>query len=162
MIRPEIISFPSHHLSQPFHPLLAGAFFRAGYIESWGRSPAYDFETAGVSVQRTANPDHLRGDNEVAGTTPKTTPITTSNETSDRILSLMRDTPTISLQELSDVLDMTRDGVKYHYSTPYQRRFQLGMHSHIAELRQPGAGVRAKYRYSACRDHSNRLQLGPE
>ena len=25
------------HHSQPFNPLIAGAFFRAGYIEAWGR-----------------------------------------------------------------------------------------------------------------------------
>jgi len=25
------------HPSKPFNPLLANAFFRAGYIESWGR-----------------------------------------------------------------------------------------------------------------------------
>lgn len=125
--------FLGKHPSQPFNPLLASAFFRAGYIESWGRgiakilraceehgieSPEYDFETAGVTVQFVANPDHLQGDNGVEGTTPKTTPITTSittsNETSDRILSLMRDRPTISLQELSDAMGMTRDGVKYH------------------------------------------------
>ena len=103
--------------------------FRAGYIESWGRGiakilraceehgiepPEYDFETAGVTVQFVANPDHLQDENGVERTTPKTTSITTSNETSDRILLLMRDNPTISLQELSDALDMTRDGVKYH------------------------------------------------
>ncbi len=62
------------HPSKPFNPLLAGAFFRTGYIESWGRGiekinkgcvvhdidPAiFDFRMSGLMVTFNANPAHL-------------------------------------------------------------------------------------------------------
>jgi len=62
------------HPSKPFNPLLANAFFRTGYIESWGRGiekinkgcvahniePAnFDFRMSGLMVTFTANPAHL-------------------------------------------------------------------------------------------------------
>ena len=63
------------HPSRPFNPLLANAFFRAGYIESWGRGiekihrecrehgidpPIYDFGMAGLMLTFHANPAHLQ------------------------------------------------------------------------------------------------------
>ncbi len=63
------------HPSRPFNPLLANAFFRAGYIESWGRGiekihrecrnhdiepPVYDFEMSGLMLTFRANPAHLQ------------------------------------------------------------------------------------------------------
>ena len=63
------------HPSCPFNPLLANAFFRAGYIESWGRGiekihrecrehgikpPVYDFGMAGLMLTFRANPEHLQ------------------------------------------------------------------------------------------------------
>ncbi len=62
------------HPSCPFNPLLANAFFRAGYIESWGRGiqkilrecrehgiepPLYDFSMAGLMLTFRSNPAHL-------------------------------------------------------------------------------------------------------
>ncbi|HKI02537.1 MAG TPA: ATP-binding protein [Thermoanaerobaculia bacterium] len=82
------------HPSCPFNPLLANAFFRAGYIESWGRGiekmhrecrehgiepPVYDFGMAGLLLTFRANPAHLEAATleESRGTTPITTLITT-------------------------------------------------------------------------------------
>ena len=63
------------HPSRPFNPLLANAFFRAGYIESWGRgiekinrecrehdipAPAWDFSMAGLMLTFRANSAHLQ------------------------------------------------------------------------------------------------------
>jgi ATP-dependent DNA helicase RecG len=63
------------HPSCPFNPLLASAFFRAGYIESWGRgiekierecrehgidAPLYDSSMSGLMLTFQANPQHLR------------------------------------------------------------------------------------------------------
>ena len=62
------------HPSHPFNPLIANAFFRAGYIESWGRgiekidrecrehdiaAPAYDYSMSGLMLTFKANPKHL-------------------------------------------------------------------------------------------------------
>ena len=59
------------HASEPFNPLIANAFFRAGYIEAWGRGiekingdcrehgiepPEYDVDLSGVMVTFRANP----------------------------------------------------------------------------------------------------------
>jgi len=64
------------HPSCPFNPLVANAFFRAGYVESWGRGiqkilrecrehgnkpPIYDFGMAGLMLTFRANPAQLQG-----------------------------------------------------------------------------------------------------
>jgi ATP-dependent DNA helicase RecG len=63
------------HPSRPFNPLLANAFFRAGYIEAWGRGiekilreckehgtdpPIYDYRMSGLMLTFRANPAHLQ------------------------------------------------------------------------------------------------------
>jgi len=83
------------HPSCPFNPLLANAFFHAGYIESWGRGiekidrecrahgiepPLYDFGMAGLMLTFRANPEHLQ---EVLEQSSETTPITTSMTTQE-------------------------------------------------------------------------------
>jgi ATP-dependent DNA helicase RecG len=62
------------HPSTPYNPLIANAFFRAGYIESWGRGiekinrecreydlapPLYDYGMSGLMLTFHANPQHL-------------------------------------------------------------------------------------------------------
>ncbi len=62
------------HPSNPFNPLLASAFFRAGYVESWGRGiekicrecrehhlppPVFDPSLSGLMVTLQANPAHV-------------------------------------------------------------------------------------------------------
>lgn len=66
--------FLGKHPSKPFNPLLANAFFRAGYIEAWGRGiekigdacrshdmepPSYDWNMSGPMLTFRANPAHL-------------------------------------------------------------------------------------------------------
>lgn len=63
------------HASEPFNPLVANAFFRAGYIEAWGRGiekinrdcrehgiepPEYDVDLSGVMVTFRANPAQIQ------------------------------------------------------------------------------------------------------
>lgn len=63
------------HPSHPFNPLLASAFFRAGYVESWGRgiekmrrecanhdapAPIFDTSMSGLMLTFKANPVHLK------------------------------------------------------------------------------------------------------
>lgn len=119
------------HPSLPFNPLIANAFFRAGYIESWGRgiekihrecrehgidTPAYDFDMSGLMLTFCATPAHLQttGPELREGATPITTQITTPISTRKRLLSLILAKPDISQQELAVTLGLTRDGVKYH------------------------------------------------
>ena len=77
------------HPSNPPNPLLASAFFRAGYIEAWGRGiekirrecrehdiepPVYDFGMSGLMLTFHANPEHLPAE------TPVETPVETLPE----------------------------------------------------------------------------------
>ncbi|HEY2737014.1 MAG TPA: ATP-binding protein, partial [Thermoanaerobaculia bacterium] len=119
------------------NPLIANAFFRAGYIESWGRGiqkiqrecrehgiepPVYDFEMAGLLLTFRANPAHLQTALEqgeittpIAGpTTPITTPMTTPISPRHHLASLILESPEVSQQELADALGLTRDGIRYH------------------------------------------------
>ena len=62
------------HPSNPYNPLIANAFFRAGYIEAWGRGiakinrecrehgialPVFDYHMSGLMLTFHANPQHL-------------------------------------------------------------------------------------------------------
>jgi len=62
------------HPSTPYNPLIANAFFRAGYIEAWGRGiekihrecrehdippPVFDYGMSGLMLTFRANPQHL-------------------------------------------------------------------------------------------------------
>jgi ATP-dependent DNA helicase RecG len=119
------------HPSQPFNPLIANAFFRAGYIESWGRgiekinreckehgieTPEYDFGMAGLMLTFHANPDHISaaGSFNGVGTTPNATPITTPITPQQQLRALIQAKPEISQKELASALGLTRDGIKYH------------------------------------------------
>ncbi len=119
------------HPSKPFNPLLANAFFRAGYIEAWGRGiekinyackehdiqiPSYDFGMSGLMMTFLANPAHLPAvASELNGTTtPKITPKTTQETTQEKILALLRSQPSITRRELASRIGLSDSGVKYH------------------------------------------------
>ena len=106
------------HPSCPFNPLLANAFFRAGYIESWGRGiekihrecrehgiepPVYDFDMAGLMLTFRADPALLQAasPDQGSGTTPITTPITGPIAVYNLLLSLIVAYPDISQQGLA-------------------------------------------------------------
>jgi ATP-dependent DNA helicase RecG len=122
------------HPSKPFNPLLANAFFRAGYIEAWGRGiekinrecrehgiepPIYSFGMAGLMLTFQAKPQHphatiRQGKATPQDTTPITTPITTPMAAQRRLVTMILEKPDISQKELAAALDLTRDGIKYH------------------------------------------------
>lgn len=90
------------HPSNPFNPLLASAFFRAGYVESWGRgiekmlrecsgrgmpAPVFDASMSGLMLTFKANPAHLAAALESTAAEGVTT---TQETTRGRILALLR------------------------------------------------------------------------
>ncbi len=113
------------HPSVPYNPLIANAFFRAGYIESWGRGiekinreckehdiapPIYDYGMSGLMVTFHANPRHMGealGEQEVKrpfGGSRKTSveaSVETSVETSAKILRLLKDNPSMTLAQIA-------------------------------------------------------------
>ncbi|MBI3057044.1 MAG: putative DNA binding domain-containing protein [Betaproteobacteria bacterium] len=126
------------HPSNPYNPLIANAFFRAGYIELWGRGiekinreckehgiapPTYDYGMSGLMLTFHADKQQLieaLGREKVglgkedSGTTQETTQKTTQ-KTTQRILAALRSNPAGSRREIAELLgDITEDGVKYH------------------------------------------------
>ena len=113
------------HPSIPFNPDIAGAFFRAGLIETWGRgtlkivdecklanlpAPSFEKDENGVTVifkQRKATQKSSEK------TTQKTTQETTQ-KTADKILETIKTNPNYSRVQIAESIgNITADGVKY-------------------------------------------------
>ena len=104
---------------QALYSLIASAFFRAGYIEAWGRgiekiyneckvagvpAPEINYEFAGLMITFQAKGEDVSGK-----TTRKTT-----QKTTRKILSILKENPSASRKEIALILgDITEDGVKY-------------------------------------------------
>ncbi|WP_217490742.1 ATP-binding protein [Candidatus Nitrospira nitrificans] len=113
------------HASEPSNPLIANAFFRAGYIEAWGRGiekinrdcrehgiepPAYDVDLSGVMVTFRANPAHIRS----AGKSFPRSPVGLGEklgETRVAILAAMRRDATITTKVLAETLGLSTTAV---------------------------------------------------
>ncbi len=112
------------HPSNPFNPLLASAFFRAGYVESWGRGiekihrecfkhdiapPAFDPSMSGLMLTFKANPAHLAAAlGEKFGETPVKTPVKTPEE----ILSMLAAQPEMSLADVAAAIGKSVSAVE--------------------------------------------------
>jgi len=130
------------HPSRPFNPLLANAFFRAGYIESWGRgiekinrecrehgieAPVFDFGMAGLMLTFRANPAHLaevapapaqRGLGKKLGQK--------LGETRTAMVKAMRKDPKVTAAKLAEILKLSttaiEKNIKWLKSGGYVRR----------------------------------------
>ncbi len=112
-------SLTSMHQSNPFNPLIAEAFFRAGYIESWWRGidnvhkycreehyPLPKFELIGESLTVTFYPD-------TETTTQKSSKRQSSNTDKEtKVLELIKNTPSITQKEIATQLGIGRSSVQ--------------------------------------------------
>ena len=102
------------HPSAPYNPLIANAFFRAGYIEAWGRgiekiarecrehgiaSPVYDYGMSGLMLSFHANPEQLKKALEGEKVVEKVVENLTGNQ--KLILHLLRQNPRMAARELA-------------------------------------------------------------
>ena len=109
------------HPSIPYNPLVASAFFRAGYIETWGRGiekinneckkagvslPDIDYEFAGLMVTFRAEIEE-----KVEETRVKTTR-KTSGKTSGKILELMKFNREITIPEMALEIGVTERSIE--------------------------------------------------
>ena len=118
----------SKHPSDPYNPLVASAFFRAGYIESWGRgiekisrecgkhgisTPEYDCSMSGLMLTFRANEEHLA---EASGEVPppfgEETREETREKTREKILGLLKHDPHLTSGELAEATGITQKGVE--------------------------------------------------
>ncbi len=112
------------HPSIPYNPLIAAAFFRAGYIEAWGRGiekinhecdaagvqkPDYNYEFAGLMI--TFKRD-IEEKSPVKGS-PISSPIS-SPKTEVKIIELMKDKPEISAATIGETLGISKRAVLKH------------------------------------------------
>ena len=126
------------HPSHPFNPLLASAFFRAGYVESWGRgiekihrecanhdapAPIFDTSMSGLMLTFKANPVHLvaavgekaaRALLNPAGEVNTTglESVKTSVKTSVKILQAILEDDEITIPDLAKLVEVTTRSVE--------------------------------------------------
>ena len=97
----------SKHVSNPLNPLLAGTFFRAGFVESWGRgiekicrectqygNPSPEYSLSGFFVTVSFNAEDM----------PQTTPIAPEVQPQDRqsaILCFLRSNPNATYEQVA-------------------------------------------------------------
>jgi ATP-dependent DNA helicase RecG len=116
------------HPSQPYNPDIANTFFRAGYIESWGRGmkkiidectkaglpePAFDYDANGLMVEFKGKPvamsEEMAGEMEEASVKAS---VKMSVKTSVKILEQMKANPKITMPELASILGVTKRSIE--------------------------------------------------
>ena len=128
------------HPSHPFNPLLASAFFRAGYVESWGRGiekilsecrkhdippPLFDTGLSGLMLTFRADPAQLAealGDAarplleetlvETPVETQAETPVETPLKTPERILAALGANPEWTLEVVAQAIGKSTSAVE--------------------------------------------------
>ena len=113
----------SPHRSIPFNPDIANAFFKAGYIESWGRgiekvikdskdyngiTPSFKWDN-GLNVEfKSKYPNEVK--------TRVESSVKSSPKTDEKILALIQKNPNITSQILSEKLDITKRAIEKQIS----------------------------------------------
>jgi ATP-dependent DNA helicase RecG len=121
------------HPSKPRNIDIAGVFFKAGYIEAWGRGiakiidgckkaglPEPLIEEFAGGVQVTFFKQDQFSKHTTSKSTSKTTSETTRKTTrkqSEKILELLHQTPVITAAEIAYLIGISEEGVRYHLKT---------------------------------------------
>ena len=106
------------HASRPRNRNIANAFFKAGFIDAWGRGYKKireGFEGAGLpmpKIESAFGGVMVTFQRNNVNTTGKTT-----QKTTQKMLELMKKNPYISTEELASICGLTRDGVNYNIRT---------------------------------------------
>lgn len=128
------------HTSEARNELIAGALYRGGFVETWGRGiekvcrecekfgvarPEYDATESDVMVCLRARSTNSASSQELIPAPQETTIETTTETTTDaaienlsegtkKVLTAIIQMPTATLNEIAASIGMTRDGVFYH------------------------------------------------
>ena len=96
---------------------IANAFFRAGYVEAWGRGIENMCKLCkdyGIKTEYTVHPGDVmlaffaKAEAPMENVTEKTT-----KKTAEKILCLLRENPSLTNKELAEKCGITEDGVYY-------------------------------------------------
>jgi ATP-dependent DNA helicase RecG len=102
-------SLIASHTSKPHNPLIAGAFFRSGQIEAWGRG----IEKMKAACREWGKPElfyRIQSNEVMIGFHTK--PLFTDNDVWLTIIRLMSEQPTISQVAIGREINMSRRGVQ--------------------------------------------------
>lgn len=112
---------------------IANAFFRAGYIESWGRGikkihreckeydlapPLYDYGMSGLMLTFQANPQHLikalgeQDAKRLLGSDSQKTAVKTTVKTPEKILQLLEENPAMTLAQVAAEIEKSQRAVE--------------------------------------------------
>ena len=114
------------HRSRPYNPLIANTFFRAGFIEAWGRGiekikdsckeagnpmPEYTIKREDIMVMfKSLVSDTDQGTNQAADQDNQDG----DNSVVTRILKVIQKEPTLSQKKIPDVIGEKHSTVKYY------------------------------------------------
>ncbi len=119
------------HRSRPYNPLIANTFFRAGFIEAWGRGiekikdssaeagnpmPEYAVKKEDIMVTFKSLITDTTQDTTQAVTqgTTQTDISAIGNSIPMRILKVIKDNPRLSQSQIAEMLGEKHDTIKYH------------------------------------------------
>ena len=112
------------HKSRPYNPLIANTFFRAGFIEAWGRGiqkikdscisagnaiPEYNLKKEDIIVTFQGLPDATP---QTTPQSPQTTP--QLKETDIQIIKIIKIKPSISQRKIAEMTGVSYDTIRYH------------------------------------------------
>ena len=121
------------HRSQPHNPLIAGAFFRTGDIESWGRGidkirdacrengtefPAFDIDQTGMMVEFKGVvpelPSSNQGESQQISSTERSpeTLEKTLGKTPGKILALLKQDPYLTVSKIAEQISKSESAVQ--------------------------------------------------
>ena len=114
------------HRSRPYNPLIANTFFRAGFIEAWGRGiekikdsckeagnpmPEYTIKREDIMVMfKSLVSGTDQGTNQAADQANQDS----DNSVGTRILKVIQENPTLSQKKIADVIGEKHSTVKYY------------------------------------------------
>ncbi|AEW01037.1 transcriptional regulator [Niastella koreensis] len=130
------------HPSLPNNPDIAHTFFRAGYIESWGRGmkkildectnaglpePAFDYDANGLMVEFKGKPvaSSEKTPEESSENVGETSGKRRGNvgKTSGKILELMKTNPGITIPEIAAIIGVTERSIERNIQKLHQENF---------------------------------------
>ncbi|MGL5434985.1 MAG: ATP-binding protein [Lachnospiraceae bacterium] len=117
------------HRSRPYNPLIANTFFRAGFIESWGRGiekikdsckaagnpmPEYTIKREDIMVLFKSL---VSNTNQAADQVTNQAQYSNENSISERILKVIRQEPSLSQKKIANRIGENYSTVKYYMET---------------------------------------------
>jgi len=111
------------HRSRPYNPKIASVFFRAGFIETWGRGierittackeagkrePLFEAKPSEIAVT------FYRDDNITESIAESITESVLKNEMQKRIVAIMSTNPSVAAKALAEELGIAERNVKNH------------------------------------------------